>query len=654
MDEKKSTPENNNVDEFDEVLEIMKKRRTKAETNEKVQSAPKNEEMPSQDTKDNTFHLTGALSDTVIIPASATDSIQSKKPDASISETAQEEHIRTDIPDTVNKSSVFATVLGSNNGKTVEVDASLISKISNNENDATRVDIDKVKEIKSNETGDEMREYNKDKPISLDDFNKTNSTSAVKGKKNKVKVTFLGSVWFGIIKIILYLAFILAISSAIAATVIFVGNDVFAFVKESEITAKIPAGASSSDIAVILEENNIMSDIGETELTVDILKNNAVKLSDVLNTTSVLQPLKDVGITKIQIIDNTCFTISVPKDSDIAVIAELLDTVDAIKVTTDLQILVNIPEGATTKEVGKILKKAGIIEYSGVFNSYAKYRISKRSYLTGEYIPGDHILNPMMNYDKLLDTLSAYERDVSGTVRITIPEGLTVNETLDLLVSKGVGKKEAYTEALQNFEYEYKFAEGLTKEELSKHRFDTNISYRLEGYLFPDTYDFYLNENPVSALDKFLSNFNRKFEEEYYERAKELGMTVDEIITLASMIEKEGNNPADYYYISSVFHNRLKSSEYPYLNSDATLQYAQDERSGLYDLDTNMDHPYNTYKKPGLPPGPICNPGIQAIDAALYPERTGYYYFYTKKNGETVFTRTYAEHQRVVNSDKSN
>ena len=125
-------------------------------------------------------------------------------------------------------------------------------------------------------------------------------------------------------------------------------------------------------------------------------------------------------------------------------------------------------------------------------------------------------------------------------------------------------------------------------------------------------------------------------------------------MTLASMIEKEGNNPSDYYYISSVFHNRLKSSEYPFLNSDATIQYALSERTGLYDIDTNLDHPYNTYKNRGLPPGAICNPGIQAIDAALYPESTNYYYFYTKKNGETVFSRTYEQHQQIVNADKSN
>lgn len=194
---------------------------------------------------------------------------------------------------------------------------------------------------------------------------------------------------------------------------------------------------------------------------------------------------------------------------------------------------------------------------------------------------GEVTVNPLMNYDTLINTLPTMSVPVRGTVRITIPEGLTVNEILDLFEKNGVGKKSDFTDALQTHEYDFKFCKNLTKDNLSEYRFDTNYSYRLEGYLFPDTYDFYLNENPVSAINKLLVNFNKKFEEEFYARCDELGMTVDEVITLASMIEKEGNNAEDYYIISSVFHNRLKNkANFPYLNSDATLQYALAERSG--------------------------------------------------------------------------
>ncbi len=414
--------------------------------------------------------------------------------------------------------------------------------------------------------------------VSLDDFNRASVSPSVTSKKTRsghkfsgkksenngadgdVKVAFLGSTTFGIIKIVLYIAVVALCCYFLSTTVINVANDIFAFVKNGT--------------AEELEEQNVT---------------------------------------------------------------------------------IVIPEGATTEDVAQILYEAGVIKYPWVFEVYANFRIERRSYLTGEYLTGEVTVNPMNNYDELIDIVSDYERtQPTGTVRITIPEGLTVNETIDLLVENGVGDKEDYLEALQSFEYEYRFAKELTPDKLSEYRFDTDYSYRLEGYLFPDTYDFYLNENPISALDKFLVNFDRKFEDEFYERCDELGMTVDEIITLASMIEKEGNNAEDYYYISSVFHNRLNNSaDFPYLNSDATVQYALGERTGMYGLDTSIDHPYNTYKNKGLPPGPICNPGTEAIYAALYPYETSYYYFYTKKNGETVYSRTYQEHQNYINADKN-
>lgn len=316
-------------------------------------------------------------------------------------------------------------------------------------------------------------------------------------------------------------------------------------------------------------------------------------------------------------------------------------------------VTVFIPEDADTAEIAKILHEAGVIKYPTIFKMYASFRISKRAYLTGDYLSGNQTVNLMMNYDTLINALADYPRSSSGTVRITIPEGLTVKEILEIFEKNGVGKAKDYLEALQNFEYDYEFAKLLTKDALSEHRFNTDTSYRLEGYLFPDTYDFYLNENPVSAINKLLVNFNKKFESDFYERCKELNMTVDEVITLASLIEKEGNNPSDYYYISSVFHNRLKNSaSFPFLNSDATLQYALEKRVGAYEVDTSYEHPYNTYINKGLPPGPICNPGIEAIYAALYPEKTGYYYFYTKKNGTTVYSTTYEQHQNYVNADR--
>lgn len=319
-------------------------------------------------------------------------------------------------------------------------------------------------------------------------------------------------------------------------------------------------------------------------------------------------------------------------------------------VKPDEEITVTIPEGASTKQVAKILKENGVINHPFIYRLYTEFRISKRAYLTGEYEAGEHVVNPMMNYDKLLLELSHVETTDNSVVRIMIPEGYTINEILELFEKNGMKKKEEFMEALQEFEYDYKFMSGLTKEELSEYRFDTNYGYRLEGYLFPDTYDFYVDENPISVISKLLDNFDRKFDEKFYERCEELGYTVDEIITIASMIEREGNNVHDYSKISSVFHNRLKNSaSYPFLDSDATIQYALGgHKAKLEKGDTDIVHPYNTYKNRGLPPGAIANPGYEAIYAALYPESTPYYYFLSRSDGVTVYSRTYQEHQRAI------
>ena len=322
-------------------------------------------------------------------------------------------------------------------------------------------------------------------------------------------------------------------------------------------------------------------------------------------------------------------------------------------VKSDEDITISVEENEILGEIATELKEAGIIKYPWIFEKYAKFRISKRSYLTEDFIVGEHTLNPTMNYDKIIAALcvSAYDKSV---VKVTIPEGYTFDNILDLFIENGIMKeedKEEYLKQLQEFPYEYDFITKLTEQG----SFDNKDRiHRLEGYLFPDTYEFYKNENPVAALDKLFDNFENKFKEEMYTRAEELGMTVDEIITLASMIEAEGDSPVNFAKISSVFHNRLKdnSGSFRLLGSDATTLYALrisgHDKKTLNADDTDFVHPYNTYTSIGLPPGPICNPGIEAITAALYPETTNYMYFLTMSNGETVFARTAAEHNNNI------
>lgn len=318
-------------------------------------------------------------------------------------------------------------------------------------------------------------------------------------------------------------------------------------------------------------------------------------------------------------------------------------------VKDDTQIEITIPEGATTKDVAKILKENGVIKYPTIYKLYTEFRISRRSYLSGEYIAGTHTVNPSMNFDKILAMLSV-QKSGDSVVRITIPEGYSTREILSLFEKNGLASQDEFIEALNSYEYDFRFMAGLDKDIISKHRFNTDYSYRLEGYLFPDTYDFYVDENPISVINKLLINFDRKFDESFYERCDQLGLTVDEIITLASMIEREGNNVEDYGKISSVFHNRLKnSSAYPFLDSDATIQYALgSHKNKLESEDTDIANPYNTYKNKGLPPGPISNPGYEAIFAALYPEETPYYFFLSRNDGVTVYSKTLAEHNAAI------
>ena len=345
----------------------------------------------------------------------------------------------------------------------------------------------------------------------------------------------------------------------------------------------------------------------------------------------------------------------------LVVSASVLISITAIKLGNDVfafvkperETTLKVSEKDTLSHVANALYEADIIEYPWVFEHFAKYRISKRSYLGEDIIEGEHLITAAMNYDQIITKLFAKSR-AKNSVRVTIPEGYTFNDILNLFIESGIMKeedKENYLTQLQEFEYEYDFITKLKEQGSLENK---NRIHRLEGYLFPDTYDFYMGENPVSALDRLFANFENKFSDEMYKRADELGMTVDEIMTLASIIEAEGDSPANFAKISSVFHNRLndKSGKFGFLGSDATTLYALriagHDKKTLSGTDTDFVHPYNTYTSLGLPPGPICNPGIEAINAALYPDSTNYLYFLTMANGETVFARTAAEHNNNI------
>ncbi len=310
-------------------------------------------------------------------------------------------------------------------------------------------------------------------------------------------------------------------------------------------------------------------------------------------------------------------------------------------VKSDEVVEITIPEYATLEEVSEILYKNDVIKYPTIFKLYA---VAEHD--NGEFLAGTYSVSPMMNYDALLAEFK--EKPVSGTERITIPEGYTTDEIIDLFVSYGIGTREGYVDVIQNYDFDYWFIDELEESGRTENRI-----YRLDGYLFPDTYEFYKSSSEATVIDKLLKRFTQIFTKEYRDQCAELGYTVDEMITLASLIEKEAASSSEFFLVSSVFHNRLNNKwSFPQLESDATVLYAIAHDTGerpktVTASDLLYDTPYNTYTHDGLPPGPIANPSASAMLAALSPVSTNYYYFVANK-GVTYFSATKAEHDAYI------
>ena len=308
-------------------------------------------------------------------------------------------------------------------------------------------------------------------------------------------------------------------------------------------------------------------------------------------------------------------------------------------VKSDEAVQVTIPPNATLDELAQILADEGVIRYPRIFKLYAIHKAHDDM----EYIAGDYTVSPMTNYSGLLYEFK--EKEVTGTVRITIPEGYTTDDIIDLFVNRyGIGTREGFVNVIQNGD----FSDYWFVRELEENGANPNRIYRLDGYLFPDTYDFYLNSSEQTVINRLLRRFSQIFTREYRNQCAELGFTVDQIVTLASMIEKEAAAPSEFFNVSSVFHNRLKIPDvFPRMESDATVVYAIEHDTGERTVDLHYDSPYNTYMYDGLPPGPIANPSASAMLAALMVPETSFYYF-VSGNGVTYFSETKEEHDRHI------
>lgn len=295
--------------------------------------------------------------------------------------------------------------------------------------------------------------------------------------------------------------------------------------------------------------------------------------------------------------------------------------------TAPKEIFFEVEKGKAVGAIAKKLKEEGVIKKTQPFLLGYRLFFSPKSIKAGEYS-----LTLPLSAKEVLITL------IEGKIHLhslTIPEGLTAREIFELLASNGFGAGEEYLELFSH-------AEILSS-------VDTKAR-NLEGYLFPETYHFPKGTPAKKIVTTMVEQFKEVFERDLKRRAEEMGLTTREVVILASLLEKEAAIPEERKLVSAVFHNRLKRRMK--LDCDPTIIYALKQEGQSIDRlrtkDLQYNTPYNTYLHPGLPPGPICNPGLQSLKAALSPAEEDYLYFVSKNDGSHLFSRTLKEHQRAV------
>jgi len=301
----------------------------------------------------------------------------------------------------------------------------------------------------------------------------------------------------------------------------------------------------------------------------------------------------------------------------------------------DEQVNVTIPHGFEMSDVTDILYGAGLIRHRVLFNMYADFSNAEE-----RIIPGTFVLNKNFDYRALVQGMTA-RAGVREEVTVTIPEGFTLLQIFTLMEDHGVvHSADDLWEAATYHDFEFHFLDEDT----------LGDRFRLEGFLFPNTYNFFKSSSPTSVLNRLLREFDRRFTEEYVERAEEMGLSIHDIINIAAMVEREAANDEERPRIAAVIYNRLASPQFPNLEIDATLSYAVQGTDQI--ATTTLDHPFNTYIHPGLPPWPIANPGIASIRAALFPlENTNEYFYALHVDGTHRFFSTYPEHRAFVQSE---
>ncbi len=315
---------------------------------------------------------------------------------------------------------------------------------------------------------------------------------------------------------------------------------------------------------------------------------------------------------------------------------------ESIDLDPDTSVKFRIEKGMTTKEIAEQLSELGLIKNKTIYRFLSKF-----NGYDGQYRIGTYTLCEGLNYDEIMTLLAG----TPETVKVTFPEGFTVQQIAARLEANNVVTAAEFLDAVEKINVSsYPFLSEIA---------GVSRDHRLEGYLFPDTYEFDVKAKVEDVIYKMLDRFNELYLPAYYIKSEEKGLTTDQVIVLASIVEREAKLQSERPVIAGVFMNRLHSEDpsLKKLQSCATIRYVYKK---LYNQDViniteeheRVDDPYNTYLHDGLTPGPICNPGIQSIKAVLDYEKNDYYFFVLNAKdgvGSHIFSKTYQEHLQAKN-----
>lgn len=289
--------------------------------------------------------------------------------------------------------------------------------------------------------------------------------------------------------------------------------------------------------------------------------------------------------------------------------------------------VIEIKKGMNTEAIAEELNKCGAVKIPMLFRLYAKFK-----HYDSQFKYGVYDFNNEAGYEALSEMLIE-DGAKAESVKVTIPEGSSVDDIAEILEEKGVCTASDFIKEVQNGEFDYDFIKLIPEEK---------VYYRLEGYLFPDSYELFSFDSKQCAhfaVEKMLKNLDDKLTTGIRNKIEESGYTLHEILTMSSIVEMEaGGSKDEMANVAAVFFNRLNSPDYPTLGSSPTRKYPYGNGR------------YNTYEAPGLPPGPLCSPGIESIKASVNPTKDfDYYYFVTDKSMKFYYRKTLQEHRQIIN-----